>query len=273
MVRLVSGRMVLLLVLPTVSVVLLAWFAQVASANPPESAFSEVNGVRSAITVGQAIAQGEPVQGGASGADRTLCNMPEMRLSQTLRGSINRGTLRVEITEDCRAVVRLVNSYYDPDPPQSATDPPETVSSDGHSGSTDSSDGDVTRYRSWAKSELNDPPQFGIDLLSAYAHVLYDDDGERVSNGSSRGDKCGYFPITGWYVITCVGTGSFSGPSEIWKATSSHGNNSLVCQNNCLLWHRAKTTARPGRSIDYSCIQAGPIPWGTHWECHGTRVN
>ena len=140
--------------------------------DPPQAFF---NGAP--VAPGGVIATGTPVSGG--------CMMPTTAIEGVLPNDFASGEITVSIDEDCQMTFDAFTNVQAPTPSGGAM-----ASSSG------------TRFKGWAKSELNDPP--GIDLASVYVETFYWANEWEVWDGHNQRIRCNTFSITQWRVLSCV---------------------------------------------------------------------
>lgn len=213
-----------------------------------EGAFIEIGGVRSPIQTGYRIESSDAVTIGAEIAEDG-CLLPEIHIGGRLTPTSNSGHIVASIGVDCSISITDI-----------------TVSSLTTSASTGSRSSDgATRYKGWAKSELNDP--IDIDLTSTYARMYYYDDGSTVYGGHNKKLKCGYFP-DGWYVISCNGSWWPTGPNSVYIKLEGEFDHHFI--SPARHWQMAKFRAEPGYGT-YTCGHSGRVLGPVHWKCSGSK--
>jgi hypothetical protein len=259
----------------------------VAAAVPEQRprAFVEVNGVRSAISVGDVILPPTPKVDGK-------CNLPPLKLIGEADSSVTSGRIGVDIRGNCSVVVTNISFGNDPPPPSRPNGydvkevPPEVKPLNGprsqaptvhprSSGfarlpfapSVVEASHITTHYRGYARSNLEDP--INIPLTYTLAVMSYYDNGVEVWGGHDPINQCGWFP-DGWRNLWCSAAWWPYGTSSVYTNTEGQFDHSLISGSQH--WQKAQFDAWPDTFWNYTCWHTGNPPGPVHWACYGNRV-
>ena len=113
------------------------------------------------------------------------------------------------------------------------------------------------------KTELNDFAE--IDIATAFADLIYWDDGSELSGGVAWHD-CDVFPI-GWSVASCVESENVTSPSRMYSSTRNNTTHTFA--EDTYLY--ARFVAYPDEDKDHTCAHgitpSIPLLPPLHWHC------
>lgn len=234
---------------------------------PPEPLFqANIGGTTIDLDAGTVSVRGQratlPSDGGIAGASGVSsdvwCELPSIQLSGAFSENYSESSVEISVTEQCELKVVNITSI-----------PSLERSNQVATGASGASEGRLVR--GWAKSELNDPDEFGIDLAWTRAEIkftLHRD--STVEYPHDRFYNCGRFALTGWRVRSCRGVYGSSGPYIVWNKAVGRFDNVLICPvvfgKSC----EHTQSSRYASTAGHSCtISPSRVVFGTHFRCRG----